>query len=71
MRVITANILSSVVITLLPVMAASIEPDGRAILSGILVSEQQQVLTALTENGWRVESQDTEDEWWSTAVARL
>jgi ribosomal protein L11 methyltransferase len=70
-RVITANILSSVVITLLPAMAASIEPDGRAILSGILVSEQQQVLTALSENGWRVESQDTEDEWWSTTVARL
>jgi len=69
-RVITANILSSVVIDLLPAMATAIAPDGRAILSGILASEQQRMLTAFTEQGWRVESEHTEDEWWSTTIAR-
>ena len=69
-RVITANILSSIVIGLLPAMAVALEPDGRAILSGILSSERENMLTALAEQGWRVDREDTEGEWWSITVAR-
>lgn len=69
-RVITANILSSTITALLPAMAEALEPDGRAILSGILVSERETLSKTLVDNGWRIESEDVEDEWWSTTAAR-
>jgi ribosomal protein L11 methyltransferase len=69
-RVITANIISSVLVDLLPAISSALEPDGRAILSGMLVSERTMMLDALARGGWRVENDDTEDGWWSTTIAR-
>lgn len=69
-RVITANIISSVLIELLPVMALSLASDGRAILSGILLSERVDMVRALEDSGWRIEAEDHEDSWWSVTVAR-
>lgn len=69
-RVITANIISSVLIELLPVMALSLAADGRAILSGILMSEREEMARALDDTGWRIEAEDHEDAWWSVTIAR-
>lgn len=69
-RVITANIISSVLLELLPVMARSLTVDGRAILSGILATERDMMLRALDDAGWRVDAEDHEDAWWSTTIAR-
>jgi ribosomal protein L11 methyltransferase len=69
-RVIVANIVSSAVIGLSSAMAAALEPDGRAILSGILSDERGDVVDALERDGWRIENEDSEDGWWSTTIAR-
>ncbi|HEY7234934.1 MAG TPA: 50S ribosomal protein L11 methyltransferase [Gemmatimonadaceae bacterium] len=68
--VILANIISSVLIALLPAMADALAPGGHAILSGILREERGDMLAALAANGWRVEREDHEDIWWSVAIAR-
>ncbi len=67
-RVVLANIISSVLKDLLPVIALSLAEDGVAILSGILYEERTAMLDALKAGGWRVEAEDAEDEWWSVRV---
>ena len=69
-RVITANIISSVLVELLPAMALALAPGGRAILAGILASERDEMLAAIAAQGWRVEAEDTEEAWWSVTIAR-
>jgi ribosomal protein L11 methyltransferase len=68
--VVLANIISSVLVPLLPLMASALVPHGHAILSGILREERSEVLTALDAGGWRVEREDIEDIWWTVAIAR-
>jgi ribosomal protein L11 methyltransferase len=67
-RVITANIQVSVLGPLLPAMAAALTDDGQAILSGILVTEREEMLDLLRDAGWTVERDDTEEAWWSVQV---
>jgi ribosomal protein L11 methyltransferase len=69
-RVITANIISSALLELLPVMALTLEPGGSAILSGILDEERPMMLRALQDSGWVVDAEDREDIWWSATIAR-
>jgi ribosomal protein L11 methyltransferase len=69
-RVIVANIISSVLLALLPSMAAALAPDGRTILSGMLVDERNAMCQALDERGWMIEGEDEEDGWWSATIAR-
>lgn len=69
-RVVLANIISSVLVQLLPTIGAALTPDGRAILSGILQSEREEMLAVLHANGWTVENEDREDIWWSAVIAR-
>jgi len=68
--VILANILSSVLVDLLPVMRDSLVADGHAILSGILREERAMMLDAIDAKGWRLLREDTEEEWWSGLIAR-
>jgi ribosomal protein L11 methyltransferase len=68
-RVVLANIISSVLIPLLPTIRESLGTPGQAILSGILVDERAQMLAALDADGWNVEREDTEDAWWSVQIA--
>jgi ribosomal protein L11 methyltransferase len=68
-RVVLANIISSVLIPLLPLARRSLEPGGAAIFSGILVDERDEFVSALEGDGWRVEGEHIEDVWWTT-VAR-
>lgn len=65
-----ANIISSVLLTLLPVIASSLVPGGHAILSGVLTSERTMMMSALARGGWSILHEDVEDEWWSVLIAR-
>lgn len=69
-RLVLANIISSVLLDLLPVVAASLEQGGHAILSGILREERPRMLEALAPGGWRVCAEDEEEEWWSVLIER-
>jgi ribosomal protein L11 methyltransferase len=65
-----ANIISSVVIELSPLMHRALPPGGRAVISGILVSEREHCLSSLAVDGWILESELREGEWWSSVIAR-
>lgn len=67
-RVVLANIISSVLIELLPVIAASLTRDGEAILSGILYDERDMMLGVLS-SAWTVVAEDAEGMWWSVRIA--
>jgi ribosomal protein L11 methyltransferase len=69
-RVVLANIVSSVLAELLPVIRLSLTEDGVAILSGILVEEREKMSTLFAAGGWRVMHEDTEAEWWSVAIGK-
>jgi ribosomal protein L11 methyltransferase len=69
-RVVLANILSSVLLELLPRIADALSDGGEAILSGILVEERPVMLDALAAAGWRVLAEDVEGTWWTVRVAR-
>lgn len=69
---IVANILSSVLVELLPSMRKALRDEGRgghAIMAGILVEEQPAMLEALSADGWNIIDEDVEDAWWSITVA--
>lgn len=68
-RVVIANIISSVIIPLLPSMRSSLASGGQAILAGILTQEREEMVHALDAGGWAIEREDTEDVWWSVQIA--
>lgn len=69
-RVVLANIISSVLTELLPIIASSLTTDGVAILSGILLEERETMHALLLATGWRVMAEDAEGIWWSVSIAR-
>ena len=69
-RVVLANIISSVLLELLPAIGHSLTPDGVAILSGILDEERERMLTRFATDGWRVIQEDAEGPWWSVAIGK-
>lgn len=69
-RVVLANIISSVLLGMLPMIGDALTDDGEAILSGILVEERAMMLDALTDGGWSLLAEDTEGMWWSARIAR-
>ncbi|MEP6905385.1 MAG: 50S ribosomal protein L11 methyltransferase, partial [Gemmatimonadales bacterium] len=68
--VVLANILSSALIELLPVIHDSLAPGGHAILSGILYQERGMMLDQIERGAWQVEAEDSEEEWWSVLIRR-
>lgn len=68
-RVVLANIISSVLVELLPAIHDALAPDGQAILSGILVDEREHMLAVL-QRDWRVDAEAREGQWWSVVIAR-
>jgi ribosomal protein L11 methyltransferase len=68
-RVILANIISSALLSMLPVMRESLSPGGQAILSGILREEREEVAAALAADGWAIERETEEDVWWTVQIA--
>jgi ribosomal protein L11 methyltransferase len=69
-RVVLANIVSSVLMEVLPSLRDALTDDGAALLSGILVEERDLMLRALERNGLRMEREDVEGDWWSVAAVR-
>ncbi|MEO6527868.1 MAG: 50S ribosomal protein L11 methyltransferase [Gemmatimonadaceae bacterium] len=69
-RVVLANIISSVLLELLPTIASALTADGEAILSGILVEERDAMGAALERGGWRIVAEDVEGMWWTARIAR-
>jgi ribosomal protein L11 methyltransferase len=67
--VIVANIISSVILTLLPEIRDGLNPGGTVILAGILASERIEMVAQLQGAGWEVGPEDAEGDWWS-AIAR-
>jgi ribosomal protein L11 methyltransferase len=65
-----ANILSSVLLELLPVIRDSLAAGGRTILSGMLMEERQSMLEEFARGAWIVEREHTEEGWWSALIAR-
>lgn len=68
-RVVFANIISSVLLELLPIIRESLTGDGVAILSGILVEERDAMTESLRAAGWTVLESDEEGQWWSATIA--
>lgn len=68
--VIAANILSSVILGLLPAMGEALRPGGAAVLAGIMASERGTMVEALAAAWWRVRVEDVEEEWWSALAVR-
>ncbi len=69
-HVVLANIISSVLLELLPLIARSLTPDGRAILAGMLLEERDMMRGALQAAGWSIRDEDTEGAWWSATIVR-
>lgn len=69
-RLVLANIISSVLVDLLPLIGLCLAEDGDAILSGILRDERDALLGVLRDNGWSIVAEDAEDIWWSTIIRR-
>jgi ribosomal protein L11 methyltransferase len=70
---IVANVLSGVLVPLLPAFLAALAPagqgrdergPGRLILGGILEEEADSVIDAAREAGFTLSAEDFEDEWW-------
>jgi ribosomal protein L11 methyltransferase len=68
--IILANIISSVLIDLLPIFALALAHDGHAILSGMLFAERDDMIRAFEDAGWRLDAEDHEDAWWSATIVR-
>lgn len=69
-RLVLANIISSVHVTMLPVVERCLAPEGVVIISGILQTERAQMLRHLASTGWRLIADDSEGEWWSATIVR-
>lgn len=67
--VIVANILSGVLVPLLPVLAKTVAPAGHVIVSGILEDEATEVLGAASRAGLTEAARDSEDGWWSATFS--
>jgi ribosomal protein L11 methyltransferase len=68
--VVVANIISSVIIELLPSIADALTPGGFAVLAGILDSEHRLVTDALRDGNWELRRTHVEEGWWSALVQR-
>jgi ribosomal protein L11 methyltransferase len=68
---ILANVLSGVLLPLLPAFHRALASRGWAILSGILVDEADRMREAAIEAGFAIEAEDIEEQWWSVTLRRL
>ena len=69
-RLVLANIISSVHVEMLPIVERCLAPDGVVIISGILQTERDEMLRHLADTGWRMIADDSEGEWWSATIVR-
>jgi ribosomal protein L11 methyltransferase len=68
--VILANILSSVIIPLLPALHGALAPQGTLIVAGILQEEAQRFLAEAFAWRFSLLQEDREEQWWSAALSK-
>ena len=68
--IIVANVLSSVLLPLLPAFFEALKSGGFVILGGILEAEADDLLQASTAAGFEIMTEDLEDEWWGVLLRR-
>ncbi|MGN0687735.1 MAG: 50S ribosomal protein L11 methyltransferase [Oscillospiraceae bacterium] len=61
--VVCANIVADVIIAMSGIFARFMKPEAKLIVSGIIDERMDEVLAALSENGFAVLSQDNEEGW--------
>lgn len=64
------NIISSVIIGMLPAIADSLSREGFVVLAGILDSEHHVVVDALQRDNWQIRKTHVEEDWWSALAQR-
>jgi ribosomal protein L11 methyltransferase len=69
-RVVMANMVAPVLLSLLPVIGRALSPGGRAIVGGITADERPGFVAVIGDAGWRVDAEDREENWWSAVIAR-
>jgi len=67
--VIMANVLSSVIVPLLPVFSSLLKSDGRVIIGGILIAEAEMMRGAVEAAGFDIMRTEIEEEWWTALLA--
>ena len=65
---ITMNILPYVIIPNLPRVARLLAPEGRLVLSGVLLTHRHKVLEAAADAGLTLEAENARGEWWCGIV---
>ncbi|MBS4029311.1 MAG: 50S ribosomal protein L11 methyltransferase [Ignavibacteriales bacterium] len=68
--VILANIQSSIILPILPIMISKIKPNGKILLSGLLKEEREKILFSLSETSLNVNEEISENEWIAFCVIR-
>ena len=68
---VVANLFSSTLVALAPVLSLAVERTGRAILSGIQLDQEQEVLTAYCPPTWRLVTRFPREEWVTLVCQRL
>ena len=68
--IIAANVLSSVLVPLLPSFHNALRAGGYLILGGILEAEADDLIGAAQSAGFILRSEDLEDEWWGGLLQR-
>jgi ribosomal protein L11 methyltransferase len=66
---ILANILSGVIIPLLPALRGALAEHGRLVVAGILQAEAVGFSAAAESQGFVIAREDREEEWWSAVLA--
>jgi ribosomal protein L11 methyltransferase len=66
--VITANLISGVLVKLAPDLAACMNPGGFAILSGILLGQEEEVIDAMERAGLVLREKFRDNKWVSLVV---
>jgi len=70
-QLVLANIISSVLAELLETIETSLSAGGRAILSGLLMTERDAFSTLLTSHNWQILDECNEGDWWTVAIAKM
>jgi ribosomal protein L11 methyltransferase len=69
-RVVLANIVAPVLLSLLPSIDRALAAEGRAIVGGITEHERGEFVRAIGDAGWVVLAEDREESWWSAVITR-
>jgi ribosomal protein L11 methyltransferase len=69
-QLVLANIISSVLRLLLPIIKDSLNARGRVILSGLLLSERAEWCVLLEGQAWHILDESSEGDWWTVAIAK-